>query len=379
MSQPVPFVDLEAEWRPLKEQALARIARVFEHGQFIMGPEIGELEAGLARTAGVHHALTCCSGTVALQLALMALDIGPGDEVIVPAFTFAAPLEAALLLGASVALADIDARTYTIDVDSVAALIGPRTRAIIAVSLYGQPADFAGLNELAERHGLAVIEDAAQSFGATLDGRPSGGLARVGCTSFFPTKPLGGAGDGGALLTDDPDLTQRIRQIRDHGQAGKYEHARLGINGRLDSISCAALLLSLEHLEQRLAQRRQAARRYDALLAEAAGSGRLALPWVAASATSVYAQYAVGVSDRDSVIAALQSAGIQVAVHYPRPLHHQAAYRDRVTFRALPKAEQAARQLLCLPIFPSITPAQQQRVAAVLIEAVSDHQAPGRA
>lgn len=373
MSTVVPFIDLVADWQPLKDEVQARIQRIFEHGQFIMGPEVIELEQRLATDVGVQHALTCSSGTMALQLALMALEIGPGDEVIVPAFTFAAPLEVVLLLGASPVLADIDPRSLTLDVGSCAALISPRTRAIIAVSLFGQPADFEKLNELAQQHGISVIEDAAQSYGATLHGRRSGSLAHIGCTSFFPTKPLGGAGEGGALFTDDPVLARRIREAREHGQSGKYRHTSLGTNGRLDSLSCAALLVSLGRIEQQVARRQSLAQHYDLLLEDVARQGllQLPLPHVAEGGQSVYAQYSVLLEDRERVAGQLQAAGIQVAIHYPTPLHQQPAFRDRVRFACLDNSERAAQRVLCLPLYPTLRADQQQRVADSLVEALS--------
>lgn len=337
-----------------------------------MGPEVTELESRLAQDVGVAHAITCSSGTTSLQIALMALDLMPGDEIILPAFTFAAPLEVVLLLGLKAILADIDPYTYAIDTDSVASLITPRTRAIIAVSLYGNPADFTRLNELADRHGLPVIEDAAQSYGAVLNGRRSGNLCAIGCTSFFPTKPLGGAGDAGAVFTSDPELARRITEIRDHGQSEKYKHVRLGINGRLDSISCATLLVRLDGFAKALAQRQEVARRYDALLAGIAARGRIRLPMVLAPAKSTFAQYTVQVEARQSVIDAMQDAHVQVAVHYPEPLHLQPAFSNRVFFGALTNAEKVAHQVLCLPIYPALTLSQQERVASVLIGALSD-------
>lgn len=367
MTTPVPFVDLVEDWQPLKEEVLQRIQRLFEHGQFIMGPEVVELEQRLAADLGVAHALTCSSGTMALQLALMALGVGPGDEVIVPAFTFAAPLEAILLQGATPVLADIRADSLNLDIESCAALIGPRTRAIIAVSLFGQPADFAAINALARKHGVTVIEDAAQSYGATLDGQRSGSLADIGCSSFFPTKPLGGAGEGGALFTRSAELAQRLREARDHGQSGKYLHTSLGTNGRLDSLSCCALLAALPRLPQQIARRQLLARRYDEGLAPAVASGRLQLPQVIAAARSAYAQYPVLLEDREQLAAHLRSAGIQVAVHYPTPLHLQPAFAQRCRHGALNNAERTAQRILCLPLYPSLGDEQQAWVIACVL------------
>lgn len=367
----VPFVDLAAEWRPLEAEVHTRIARVFEHGQFVMGPEVAELESRLAESIGVAYATSCASGTTALQIALMALGVGPGDEVIVPAFTFAAPLEVVLLLGARPVLADIDPVDYTIDVDSVRRQISARTKAIIAVSLYGHPADFDRLNQLAAAHGVTVVEDAAQSFGATLNGRRSGGLSTLACTSFFPTKPLGGAGDGGALFTDDSGLACRAREIRDHGQSGKYRHVRLGINGRLDSLACAALLCRLPGLEGAITRRQEIAHRYDLLLGDAVADGLIQLPVVRDTCTSAYAQYTVQLGNRESVIDAMRQGGVQVSVHYSQPLHHQPAFRDEVRHGDLTRSEAAAQRVLCLPIYPGLSVQQQALTASLLLRTLA--------
>jgi len=365
MHEPIPFADLVSEWQPLREEVLQRIATVFAHGRFSMGPEVAELERQLAADLDVSHAITCSSGTTALQLALMALEIQPGDEVILPAFTFAAPLEAVLLLGAVPVLADIDPLTYNLDPASVERLLTPATRAIIAVSLYGQPADFPQLQALAEAGGIALIEDAAQSYGATLDGRRSGTLGHINCTSFFPSKPFGGAGEGGALFTSSDELAARVCALRDHGQSSKYRHSLLGFNGRLDSIACAALLAGLKYRQERLTLRQQAAERYQLLLASA--TPQLSCPVIKRERTSAWAQYCVRVQDRERIVACLGSAGIQTAVHYPGPLHQQPAFCSRIRHGGLEQAERAAREVLCLPLYPSITPAQQERVADVLL------------
>ena len=368
MTTTVPFVDLVTEWLPLKAAALERVAQIIEHGRFIMGPEVHALEEHLAQDLGVAYAITCSSGTTALQMALLALGVGPGDEVIVPAFTFAAPLEAVLLLGGHGVLADVDPQTGLIDVDSVAELISPRTKAIIAVSLYGQPVDFCRLNKLAAAFSIPVIEDAAQSYGAVAANRRSGALSTVGCTSFFPTKPLGGAGDGGALFTDDPDLARRIKEIRDHGQSSKYVHAQLGFNGRLDSISCALLSLRLDGIAQMITSRQQVAKHYDALLAELVQRGQLSPLLIRDDVSSAFAQYTIKIENRDQAIQAAQAAGVQLAVHYPTPLHRQPAFLDRVSYRSLVNTEHLSEQVLCLPIYPSLTFPQQERVVEVLRE-----------
>ncbi|MES2877611.1 MAG: DegT/DnrJ/EryC1/StrS family aminotransferase [Pseudomonadota bacterium] len=368
----IPFVDLATEWHPIKDDVCARILRVFEHGQFIMGPEVIELEQRLAEDVGVSFAMTCSSGTTALQMALMAIGIGPGDEVILPAFTFAAPLEVVLLLGARPILADIDPITYCIDINSVRKLVTARTKTIIAVSLYGQPADFEQLNQLAKLRDITVIEDAAQSYGATLNDRRSGGLSSIGCTSFFPTKPLGGPGDGGAIFTDNPNFANRIKEIRDHGQSGKYQHVRLGINGRLDTITCAALLPRLNGIDVAIARRQSIARHYDELLHNAARLGWVKPPIVRDKITSAYAQYAIQVENREHVMTVMRESQIQVAIHYPTPLHHQPAFRDHVSYDQLPHTENISKHILCLPIYPALTLEQQTRTATTLIGALAE-------
>lgn len=368
MHESIAFIDLVAEWQPHKDEVLQRIATIFEHGRFIMGPEVVELEQQLAADLNIAHAISCSSGTTALQLALMALEIRPGDEVILPAFTFAAPLEAVLLLGATPVLADIDPATYNLDPVSVERLLSPATRAIIAVSLYGQPADFHALQALAESSGITLIEDAAQSYGAMLGERRSGTLGHIGCTSFFPTKPFGGAGEGGAVFTENDELAARVSALRDHGQHSKYQHSLIGFNGRLDSISCAALLTGLTHRQERLRLRQQVAQRYQALLAFA--DSRLICPAITAGCTSAWAQYAVRVQARERIADSLSRAGIQTAIHYPSPLHQQPAFQARIRHGALEHAERAAREVLCLPIYPSLTAQQQERIADVLLAAL---------
>ena len=368
MHEPIPFIDLVTEWQPHKAQVLQRIAAIFEHGRFVMGPEVVELEQQLAADLDIAHAITCSSGTTALQLALMALEIQPGDEVILPAFTFAAPLEAVLLLGATPVLADIDPATCNLEPTSVERLLSPATRAIIAVSLYGQPADFHALQALAEPRGIALVEDAAQSYGATLEGRRSGTLGHIGCTSFFPSKPFGGAGEGGAVFTGSEVYAGRIRALRDHGQSSKYQHSLIGFNGRLDSLSCAALLTALPQRQERLMLRQQVAERYQSLLGNAAPG--LICPTIEAGRTSAWAQYAIRVQGRDRIAQALDTAGIQTAVHYPSPLHRQPAFQSRIRHGGLAQAERAAQELLCLPIYPSLTARQQDRVVDVLFGAL---------
>ncbi|MVV52323.1 DegT/DnrJ/EryC1/StrS family aminotransferase [Pseudomonas sp. PB120] len=373
MPASIPFVDLVNDWQPLKDEVMQRIQRLFEHGQFIMGPEVIELEQRLAADVGVDHALTSSTGTMALQLALMALGIGPGDEVIVPAFTFAAPLEAVLLQGATPVLADICADSLNLDVESCATMIGPRTRAIIAVSLFGLPANFQRLGQLAQKHGLHLIEDAAQSYGATLHGQRSGSLAEISCTSFFPTKPFGGAGEGGALFTRNPELARRIAEARDHGQSSKYLHSSLGTNGRLDSLSCCALLAALGRLNQQITRRQALARRYDEGFAAAVADGALQLQRITPGAHSAYAQYCILLDDRDALAERLRGRGIQVAVHYPTPLHQQPAFIPHCRLASLDNAQAAAKRVLCLPIYPTLDETRQDRVIEAVLDGLSSY------
>ncbi|HRI18221.1 MAG TPA: DegT/DnrJ/EryC1/StrS family aminotransferase [Burkholderiaceae bacterium] len=364
------FVDLKAQYQALKPDIDRRIQAVLDHGQYIMGPEVAELEARLAAFAGVRHCVTVASGTEALLIALMALDLKPGDEVVTTPFTFAATVEVIALLGARPVFVDIEPDTCNLDVRALGSAITPRTRAIMPVSLYGQPCDMDEINALAAARGLPVIEDAAQSFGALYKGRRSCALSTLGCTSFFPSKPLGCYGDGGALLTDDDALAQAAREIRVHGQSGRYHHTRIGVGGRMDTIQCAVVLGKLERFEWELAQRAAVGARYDALL-DAAGIERIA---VRPDRTSVFAQYTVLVDDRARVQKELQAAGIPTAVHYPTPLHLQPAYREAQP-PALAASEAAARRVLSLPMHPDLDAAVQARIVQAMAQAVGSNPA----
>ena len=366
MSADIPFVDLNSVHAPLLPALMAASERVYRHGRFVDGPEVAQLERALAEHVGVAHCVTCASGTMALQLSLMALGIGPGDEVIVPAYTFAAPVEAILLAGATPVLADIEADTCTIAVASAQALITPKTRAIIAVSLYGQTADLVALETLARAHDIALIEDGAQSFGARLHGRSSGSFGDLGCTSFYPSKPLGGCGDGGAVFTRDDTLATRLRSLRNHGQDGRYRHTQLGLNARLDTLACAALLVKFSHFPAHLARREALARRYDAALAGIVAADDL--PRLRPHARSAHALYCVHLDARERVRDALAHAGIATDIHYPAPLHRQPAFAARCRWHDLTHSERAARRGLCLPLYPSLEDAQQDRVVAALTD-----------
>lgn len=360
----IPFVDLAAQQDRLRERIDFGIARVLAHGKYIAGPEVDELEARLSAYSGAAHCITVANGTDALQIALMALGIGPGDEVITPCFSYIATAEAVALLRAKLVYADIDRVTYNIVPENVAQAISPRTRAIIAVSLYGQPADFDAINAIAGQHGIPVIEDGAQSFGAVYQGRRSCNVSTIGCTSFFPSKPLGCYGDGGAIFTSDDELAIKLRQIARHGQDRHYHHIRVGVNSRLDSIQAAILLAKLEVFDHEVSARQQVADRYARLLE---GIG-VEAPTVQAGLKSVWAQYTVRAVDRDRVQAIMRTDGVPTAVHYPLPLHRQPAVADHDI--AMPMGEAAALEVLSLPMHPYLDERTQQKVVESLARAL---------
>lgn len=357
------FIDLKTQQKRISDSLDSRIAAVLSHGQYILGPEVEQLEEALKAYTGARHCITCANGTDALQIALMGLGIGPGDEVITPGFAYIATAEAISLLGARPVYAEIDERSFTVDPDSVEALVSPRTRAIMPVSLFGQCADMDALDAIAERHHLAIIEDAAQSFGATYKGRRSCNLSTVACTSFFPSKPLGCYGDGGALFTNDSQLAGVLRQIARHGQDRRYHHVRLGMNSRLDTLQAAVLLAKLEIFDDEVALRQKVATHYAELMDQA--SIRSAA-YVAPHNTSVYAQYTVRSAERQRLQQRLHNAGIPTAIHYPLPLHHQPAVACKRT--ALPVSERMAQQVLSLPMHPYLSHRQQQ----IIVEALQD-------
>jgi UDP-2-acetamido-2-deoxy-ribo-hexuluronate aminotransferase len=363
------FIDLNAQQQRIAADVDARIKAVLAHGRYILGPEVTELEERLADYVGVRHCVGVASGTDALLVALMALDIGPGDEVITSPFTFVATAEVIALLGAVPKFVDIDPVSYNIDPDRVESAISPRTRAIMPVSLYGQCANMDAINTIAERHGLPVIEDAAQSFGATYKGRRSCGLSTIGCTSFFPSKPLGAYGDGGACFTDDDELAARIRQAMNHGQDKRYSHPRLGINGRLDTLQAAVLVAKLAIFPDEVERRAAVGARYTALLqargAQSIKDSRegLLTPHVDPDNTSVFAQYTLQVDDRDAVVAKLMAEDIPTAVHYPIPLNRQGAYAHYCCPDCTPNADRAAARVLSLPMHPYLSSEDAERVA----------------
>jgi UDP-2-acetamido-2-deoxy-ribo-hexuluronate aminotransferase len=359
------FTDLKTQYAALKPRIDERIQRVLDHGQYIMGPEVGELEAALAAYTDARHCITVSSGTEALLISLMALGLKPGDEVITTPFTFAATAEVIVLLGGKPVFVDIEPDTCNIDASLIEANITPRTRAIMPVSLYGQAADMDQINAIAQRHGLPVIEDAAQSFGAVYKGRKSCNLSTIGCTSFFPSKPLGCYGDGGAIFTSDDALAQACREIRVHGQSVRYTHTRVGVGGRMDTLQCAIVLAKLERFEWEVAQRQALGARYNELLA-----GHLPVIAQRAGRTSVYAQYTVFVDDRPAMQAALAAQGIPTAVHYPKPMNQQPAYAALCCPDCCLESSRAAQRVMSLPMGADLSEMDQNRVAAALCEAL---------
>ena len=357
----IAFVDLATQQDRLRSEIEAGIARVLAHGKYILGPEVSELEERLADYCGASHCITCANGTDALQIALMAIGIGRGDEVITPGFSYIATAEAAAILGGKPVYVDIDPRNYNLDPSLLEAAITPRTKAIIPVSLYGQPADYDAINAVAEKHGLVVIEDGAQSFGATYKRKKSGNLTTIGCTSFFPSKPLGCYGDGGAVFTSDPELGKIIRQIARHGQEKRYYHESLGVNSRLDTLQAAILLPKLAILDDEIAARQSVAEAYNSVLA----SFGLTVPYVAGDRNSAWAQYTIRVQNRDTVQTELTHAGIPTAVHYPLTLNKQPAVADMSV--DLPVGDRAATEVLSLPMHPYI----EQSTIQYIVEALS--------
>lgn len=362
----IPFIDLKTQYHALKPQIQARIDAVLEHGQYIMGPEVKELEDKLATYTGVKHCITVASGTEALLISLMALGIGLGDEVITTPFTFAATAEVIVLLGAKPVFVDVEADTGNINANLIEDAITSRTKAIMPVSLYGQPSDMDKINGIAKRHGnLPVIEDAAQSFGATYKGKKSCNLSTIGCTSFFPSKPLGCYGDGGAIFTNDDLIAKACREVRVHGQSQRYVHARIGVGGRMDTIQCAIVLAKFEIFDKEIYHRQLAAQRYNTLCDEnnihrvIQKSGR----------TSVFAQYTIFTDSRDFLSKRLNDFGIPTAIHYPLSITKQPAYRGYCCGGALdctPNAEKLAKTVISIPFFPNI----EEELQSLVIEKI---------
>ena len=352
------FIDLKTQYRQYKAEIDAGIDRVLQHGHFVMGPEIGELEARLADYVGSKHCLTVASGTDSLEIALRAYEIGPGDEVITVPFTWISSAEVILLVGARPVFVDIESATYNLDVSRLESAITPKTKAIMPVSLFGQMPDYEAINALAARHGLPVIEDAAQSFGATQGGRRSCSVTTIGSTSFFPAKPLGCFGDGGALFTNDDRLADVMRAIRTHGGVRRHHHTVVGMNGRFDTLQAAVLLGKLPHFDWEVAQRAALGARYTHRLGDVCTT-----PTVAPGNEHVYAQYTIRVPDRDVLGARLQEKGIPTAVYYPKCLHEQPVFSSLgYQWGDFPESEKASREVISLPMHPFLSEGDQDRI-----------------
>ena len=372
---PIPFIDVAAQRRRLGRSVDEAIARVLGHCQFILGPEVRAFESALAAFCGARHAVSCASGTDALVLVLMAKGVGPGDAVICPSFTFTATAEVAVLVGATPVFADVEEGSFNLDPESLqracatARSLGLRPKVVIPVDLFGQPADYDRIMPIAEAEGLFVLDDAAQAFGATYKNRRLGALAPATATSFFPAKPLGCYGDGGAVLTEDEELAQVMRSVRVHGEGrDKYDCVRIGLNGRLDTIQAAVLIEKLKIFPEEIAARERAARRYSAGLADVA-----IVPKLARGSTSVWAQYTIRLAPgkREAFAAAVNSQGIPTAVYYPIPLHCQEPYRRfPVAEGGAPVSERLAEEVISLPMHAYLDEATQDRIIAAVRRAL---------
>lgn len=359
----VPYLDLKAQYRSIKTEIDAAVANVLESCQFILGNEVANFEQEFAEYCGASECIALNSGTSALHLALLAAGVGPGDEVITVPFTFVASVAAVLYAGARPVLVDIDPRSFTMDPAAIESAITPRTKAILPVHLYGQTADMDPILEIAHRHHLIVIEDAAQAHGAKYKGRAAGSIGAIGCFSFYPAKNLGAYGEGGAVTTNNPQYAKQIRMLRDWGQEGKYRHVLRGFNYRMEGFQGAILRVKLRHLEQWTERRRTIAQTYNQLLSDMNVETPAEMPW----ARHVYHVYSVRSKERDALQAALQGVGIQTAIHYALPAHFQPAYADLGYSKGdLPESEKAASEVLALPVYPELTDAQVRLVAQAL-------------
>jgi len=365
----VEFIDLAAQQARIHDDLRARIDAVLAHGRYILGPEVSELEQRLAAYVGIKHCVAVANGTDALQLALVALGVGAGDEVVTPAFGYFAAAEVIEFLGATTVFTDIDPRTYNLDPRALEAAVTERTRAIIPIDLYGQCADYDRIRAIADRHDIPVVEDAAQSFGATYKGRQACGFGRIATTSFFPSKPLGCYGDGGACFTDDDDLAASLRQLRAHGQSKRYHHVRVGTNSRLDTLQAAILLAKLDVFNDELVLRHAAAARYTQMIHERLSPEDVITPYIEPFNTSPFAQYTIALPEREKVISALGAAGIPTVIHYPIPVSRQPVFEGRV-LDAFPVSDRAAAHVVSLPMHPYLDEATQTHVVEALVSAV---------
>ena len=363
------YLDLSGQIERVRSEFKDRVEAILDHGQFINGPEVTQCEADLATFAGTQECVVASSGTTALMMALLAAEIGPGDRILVPGFSFFATAEAVMLLGATPVPIDIDPETYNLDTTVLSGLDPRDFKAVIPVSLFGQPADLDEIMRWAAQGETLVIEDGAQSFGAHLSGRTSASVAHMSVASFFPAKPLGAFGDAGAVLTSDPQLAGKLRAVRDHGQTSRYHHVHLGLNGRLDSIQCAALVCQIPLYREMIAQRQKAAELYLSGLQDSPGlqGGSLGLPSVRSDRDSVWAQFTIRTASRDQFIDHLKSKNVPCSVHYPVGMHQQPIfskfYPEAVS---LPEVERAAREVVSLPLYPGIPEADQERVIEVV-------------
>ena len=356
------FIDLKSQYHGLQNNINLRIKNVLQHGQYILGPEVSELENKLASYTEAEFCIAVSSGTDALLISLMALGIGPGDEIITSPFSFISAVEVITLLGAKPVFADIEHDTCNINALLIAEKITPQTKAIIPISIFGQPSDMDSINNLAAKHNLVVIEDAAQSFGATYKNKKSCNLSAIGCTSFFPTKPLGCYGDGGAIFTSDRNLAALFLEIRVHGQKEKYIHNRVGLGGRIDTLQAAILIAKLENFSYELHQRAELAEKYNE-----AFKGKVNVINVKENRTSVYAQYTIIIKNRDQVKNALTREGIPSAIHYPLPIHLQPAYKILCCPNCLPVAEELANNVLSIPFSPYLKRRDQSRIINTIL------------
>lgn len=371
--EPVPLIDLVAQHREIGAEVTEAVARVFSEQRFILGDEVAELECDLAEYCDSREAIGCASGTDALLLALMALNIGPGDEVITSPYTFFATGSAIIRVGARPVFCDIDSDSFNIDPRAVDAAVTPRTRALLPVHLFGQCAEMEPLWRTASRAGLPVVEDACQAVGAEYQSRRAGVLGTLGCFSFFPTKNLGGAGDGGLVTTDDPVLAARVRRLRVHGEAGQYDHVEVGLNSRLDALQAAVLRVKFRQLDRWTTLRQRNALRYENLFEEFGLLDAVTLPVTQHDRRHVYNQYCVRIAEgrRDEVLAGLRARQIGCNIYYPKPLHLQTCFQS-LGYRpgSLPCAEAASRETLALPIYPELTEEQQERVVRGVAESL---------
>jgi UDP-2-acetamido-2-deoxy-ribo-hexuluronate aminotransferase len=367
----IPFIDLKTQYKALKDSIDSRIMKVLESGAYINGPEVVELEQKLSAHTGVRHALACASGTDALLIPMMALGIGPGDEVITTAFSFIATGETIVLAGATPVFVDIDRETYNIDPAAIEKAITPRTKAIVPVSLYGQVADMDEINAIAAKHKLYVIEDLAQSYGAKYKGKRSGSMSIASGTSFYPAKPLGCYGDGGAIFTNDDKLAVAMKEIREHGSEKRYYHTRLGVNGRLDTIQCAILLAKMERYDWEIEQRQRVANRYSKAFAEIKADG-FSYPVVRPDRDSVWAQYTLTVKNRPDFQKKLQDKGVPTSVHYPMTMPDQPWYKKQFggDKLSIPVARWAADNVVSLPQYPDMDNGTQDRVIEAVMTAL---------